>query len=118
MPKGYFLRRATALACFDSAVFETTLVPSSLRRVRGRLLGGGSLSFTPARRALESPIAIACSVERAPCFPCRIWEISSSMNGPACVDGLLPARFAARDFASVFFVGMGSPPSTLQRKRL
>jgi hypothetical protein len=27
--------------------------------------GGGS--FTPARRALESPIAIACVVESAPC---------------------------------------------------
>jgi len=31
------------------------------------LAGGGS--FTPARRALERPIAIACLVERAPCFP-------------------------------------------------
>jgi hypothetical protein len=38
-------------------------------------LGGGSL--TPARRALESPIAIACLVERAPCLPSRTCSISS-----------------------------------------
>jgi hypothetical protein len=38
-------------------------------------LGGGS--FTPARRALESPIAIACLVERAPCLPSRTCSISS-----------------------------------------
>jgi len=33
------------------------------------LLGGGN--FTPARRALDNPIAIACSGERAPCLPSR-----------------------------------------------
>ena len=32
-------------------------------------LGGGS--FTPARRALDKPIAIACLAERAACFPSR-----------------------------------------------
>src|SRR5262249_3485274 len=32
--------------------------------------GGGSL--TPARRAFERPIAMACLVERAPCFPSRM----------------------------------------------
>jgi hypothetical protein len=31
--------------------------------------GGGS--FTPARRAFDNPIAIACFVDRAPCFPSR-----------------------------------------------
>src|SRR5262249_51486781 len=31
----------------------------------------GVPSFTPARRAFESPIAMACLVERAPCFPSR-----------------------------------------------
>jgi hypothetical protein len=29
----------------------------------------GGRSFTPARRALDSPIAIACFDERAPCLP-------------------------------------------------
>jgi hypothetical protein len=33
-------------------------------------LGGGSL--TPARRALDNPMAMACLVERAPCFPSRM----------------------------------------------
>lgn len=32
----------------------------------------GGRSFTPARLAFESPIAIACFVERAPCFPSRM----------------------------------------------
>ena len=31
---------------------------------------------TPARRAFDNPIAIACFVERAPCFPSRICSIS------------------------------------------
>src|SRR5213075_994979 len=43
--------------------------------------GGGS--FTPARRALERPIAIACSGERAPCSPSRMCSISSRTNSPA-----------------------------------
>ncbi len=50
--------------------------------------GGGS--FTPARLALESPMAMACSVERAPCFPSRMCSISSRTNSPACVDTDLP----------------------------
>jgi hypothetical protein len=32
----------------------------------------GGLSCTPARRALDNPIAIACLVELAPCFPSRM----------------------------------------------
>jgi hypothetical protein len=43
----------------------------------------GGFSLTPARRALERPIAIACLVERAPCFPSRTWCISSRTNSPA-----------------------------------
>jgi hypothetical protein len=33
---------------------------------------GGVGSFTPARRALLSPMAIACFVDRAPCLPSRM----------------------------------------------
>ena len=33
-------------------------------------LGGGN--FTPARRAFDNPIAMACLVDRAPCLPSRI----------------------------------------------
>jgi hypothetical protein len=43
--------------------------------------GGGN--FTPARRALDKPIAIACSGDRAPCSPSRICSISSRTNSPA-----------------------------------
>ena len=32
----------------------------------------GAASFTPARRAFDSPIAIACCDDRAPCLPSRI----------------------------------------------
>jgi hypothetical protein len=58
--------------------------------------GGGNL--TPARRAFDRPIAIACCTEAAPCFPSRTCSISSRTNSPACVDGDLPssASFRAR----------------------
>jgi hypothetical protein len=38
---------------------------------------------TPAFLALDRPIAMACLVERAPCFPCRMCSISSRTNSPA-----------------------------------
>jgi len=56
--------------------------------------GGGS--FTPARRALDNPMAIACLAERAPCFPSRICSISSRTNSPAWVDGDFPSRASSR----------------------
>lgn len=40
-------------------------------------------SLTPARRAFESPIAIACCAERAPCLPLRTCSISSCTYSPA-----------------------------------
>src|SRR5207302_3552850 len=49
-------------------------------------LGAGT--FTPARRALESPMAIACFEERAPCRPPRTWWISFLTNLPARVVAL------------------------------
>src|SRR2546426_4905297 len=91
---------AADLACRASALFEAAVCPSRLsaaviareRRVdagfgprapaataRLALLrvfseaapffGGGS--FTPARRALDKPMAIACLVDCAPCLPSR-----------------------------------------------
>jgi hypothetical protein len=47
---------------------------------------------TPERRAFDSPMAIACFAERAPCFPRLMCSISSRTNSPACVDGDLPIR--------------------------
>ncbi len=76
-------------------------------RVRDEVVpffGGGSL--TPARRAFDRPIAIACFALRAPCLPSRMCSISSCTNSPACVDGALPARFAFRARSIVFFSGM------------
>lgn len=44
-------------------------------------LGGGN--FTPARLALDKPMAIACFAEAAPCLPSRICSIVSLTNSPA-----------------------------------
>ena len=38
----------------------------------GKALAGGRPSLTPARRAFDRPMAIACFVERAPCLPSRM----------------------------------------------
>lgn len=74
-------------------------------------LGGGS--FTPARRAFDNPIAIACLVDRAPCFPSRTWCISSRTNSPACVEGAFPSRASslARSIVSV----SGTIPLSVRR---
>jgi hypothetical protein len=44
---------------------------AALFLVRDEDPAGGDGSVTPARRAFESPMAIACFVERAPCLPSR-----------------------------------------------
>src|SRR5262249_46262561 len=67
--------------------------------------GGGR--STPARRAFDRPIAIACFVERTPCLPSRTCSISSRTNSPACVDGDLPSRLSRRALCNVFLSGMG-----------
>ena len=80
---------------------------SAFFRVAGVVVPGfGGASLTPARRALESPMAIACFVERAPCLPSRMWSISSRTNSPACVDGALPSRASFRARSSVSLSGM------------
>src|SRR5207253_7165639 len=118
--------RATEWACRESAFLEAAPRPSRLsaffvarervretafpprlppflrsrfawRRVRFEVapfFGGGN--FTPARRAFDKPIAIACLVERAPCSPSRICSISSRTNSPACVEDDLPFRLSLR----------------------
>jgi hypothetical protein len=53
-------------------------------------------TLTPARRAFERPIAIACFVDRAPCLPLRTCSISSRTNSPAWVDGAFPCRRSLR----------------------
>ena len=56
----------------------------------------GGANFTPARRALDRPMAIACSGDRAPCSPSRMCSISSRTNSPAWVEGDLPSRSSSR----------------------
>src|SRR5579871_6541296 len=77
------------------------LVGSSLFPLLG--LGGRS---TPARRAFDRPIAIACFVLRAPCLPSRTWCISSRTNSPACVVGAFPSRASSWARSIVFFSGI------------
>jgi hypothetical protein len=49
---------------------EARRADSALRLVAAFARAGAG-SFTPARLAFESPIAIACFVDRAPCLPSR-----------------------------------------------
>src|SRR4029079_3222134 len=132
-------RCAAVLACFESACVDTVCFGSCFkafsvawlrlrdgprrpllcpawyalaaeRRVRSEVrpfLGGGN--GTPARLAFDSPMAMACLVERAPCLPSRTCSISSCTNSPAAVVALLPSRRSAFAFCLVFGSGMTSP---------
>lgn len=76
----------------------------------------GGFNLTPARRAFDRPIAMACFVERAPCLPSRMCSISSCTNSPACVVGALPCRFAFRARFNVFRSGIAPPPAVRSMK--
>jgi hypothetical protein len=71
-----------------------------LRLRLGALPFAGAASFTPARRALDRPIAVACFAERAPCFRSRTCAISSRTNSASCVEADLPRRCEDRDPAA------------------
>src|SRR4029450_2699059 len=75
--------------------------------------GGGS--FTPARRAFDRPIALACFVDCAPCLPSRMCSISSWTNSPACVLGDFPSRASCRARSATSFSGMTSSELTSAR---
>lgn len=120
---------AAVRACFDNAFFDATLRGSRFNAfnvARDRFRDGflpalrvsllacsftssdafsGTGNFTPARRAFDKPIAIACFVDRAPCFPSRMCSISSRTNSPACVLGALPSRLSRRARSIVSFSG-------------
>jgi hypothetical protein len=88
---------------------------SAFRRVSSEtfpFFGGGSL--TPARRALDRPMAMACLADRAPCLPSRISSISSRTNSPACVEGAFPSFAAWRARARVSFLGIVSKIKSLK----
>lgn len=129
-------RRAAVFACFESAFLDAARRGSRLSRSdialerfglgfgrfpdcaarysRAALLRvraeacpfRGGFSFTPARRAFDNPMAIACFVDRAPCLPSRMCSISSCTNSPACVEGAFPSRLARRARSIVFFSGI------------
>jgi len=61
---------------------------------------------TPARRASDRPIAIACFAFFAPCLPARMRSISSFTNSPACVLADFPARLSRRARSMVAFSGI------------
>jgi hypothetical protein len=65
-----------------------------------------SLMGTPARRASDKPIAIACLAFFAPCLPERIWRISRSTNSPAAVLADFPLLMSLRARCVVRLSGM------------
>lgn len=54
----------------------------------------GGFTFTPARRAFDSPMATACFFDATLCLPLRAWCISSRTNSPACVEPDFPSFWA------------------------
>lgn len=138
-------RFAAAFACLESARCEAELLGSrsSLRRIALDRFGDafrrdvcparyaraalflvradafpfpGGFSLTPARLAFDSPIAIACFADRAPCFPSRMCSISSRTNSPACVVGDFPSRLAFCARLNVCRSGMTAPLLTAASK--
>jgi len=111
---------ACAMACSsgDSVLFDShgRLVLWSSQRFS---LCRAHARFTPARLALERPIAMACLVERAPCFPSRTWCISSRTNSPACELGdLPPSRLPALSRWSLSRASTLTPVSSVRRTRI
>src|ERR1039457_4476656 len=77
----------------------------------GAIFPGGGGSFTPARLALDSPMAITCLAERAPCLPSRTCSTSWRTYSPACADGDL----AFRACRGAFFSGWLKSTAAMQR---
>src|SRR5438874_2834905 len=118
----YYRLRRDRFACGESARREadergsrlSARVTARLRRRDGRRadLRAAGLPFrggsgTPARRAFERPMAMACLLERAPCLPWRTCSISSRTNSPAAVVGALPSLRSFFALLMVFRSGMG-----------
>ncbi len=125
---------AAPLDCFDSAALDAglllsrfkALVAAAERFAEGLRSAGvfassrlacfrvlslafpfaGAFSLTPARRALDNPMAIACLVFRTPCSPARTRSISSRTKSPACVEGELPEWGSASAFLTDFLAGI------------
>jgi hypothetical protein len=86
---------------------------ADLAPLRPRFAG----TFTPARRAFDSPIAIACLRERgARFFPSPRSCISSRTNSPAAVVAAFPSRCARRARLVVCLSGMDHSSGSLPRR--
>jgi hypothetical protein len=99
--------RELFLAIFEPdfvAVARSRLARLMVSRDASPYFGGGR--STPARRASDKPIAIACLVDRAPCLPWRMWSISSRTNSPAWVLADLPSRLSFFALSMALFAGM------------
>jgi hypothetical protein len=72
-PSRFSARRTARDRRLDTRVRrrDARLADSALFRVVDLAPRPGGGNFTPDRRAFDSPMAIACLVERAPCFPSR-----------------------------------------------
>ncbi|AJC45588.1 hypothetical protein SB85_07180 [Xanthomonas sacchari] len=68
--------------------------------------------LTPARRALDKPMAIACLVDFTWVLPSRTRSISSRTNSPACVVPALPSRLARRARVVVDCSGIDTSPES------
>ncbi|MXV05556.1 hypothetical protein DYQ95_00100 [Xanthomonas sp. LMG 9002] len=66
--------------------------------------------LTPARRALDRPMAIACLVDFTWVLPARTRSISSRTNSPAWVVPALPSRLARRARVVVDCSGIETSP--------
>src|SRR5277367_4072285 len=95
------------LCCGARATFAARRLLAGLagpiRRQRVEAFPG---TLIPASRALDSPIAMACLRDMAPCFREALWCISSRTKAPACVEGLSPRRLASAALRRVAFSGM------------
>ncbi|MRH00159.1 hypothetical protein GIY21_07605 [Xanthomonas sontii] len=68
--------------------------------------------LTPARRALDRPMAIACLVDFTWVLPSRTRSISSRTNSPAWVVPALPSRLARRARVVVDCSGIDTSPES------
>ncbi|MXV12764.1 hypothetical protein DYQ93_17235 [Xanthomonas sp. LMG 8992] len=68
--------------------------------------------LTPARRALDRPMAIACLVDFTWVLPSRTRSISSRTNSPAWVVPALPSRLARRARVVVDCSGIVASPGS------
>lgn len=97
---------ALRLRCVRRPAFKSR---SAFFRVEALPFFGGP-TFTPARRALDKPIAMACLGFPRLCLPSFSWCISSRTNSAACVVGAFPCRLSLLARSVVRFSGMRFSP--------